>query len=176
MTSSPVVRDSVENLRKRSMISARSSRKYYKNCVRMWQQEQQKNHLLPEGDLYWRWTGAQRDVARCTKAGEKNCYWWWDIIRKQNQNIAELSYQNLITIVTKYALFPLRLNHPDVYLFFSGSLNASLSGQIRKEQIKMGILELIDRKSHLLTAWLSSWSFSPLALRTTTVRRPRSSL
>lgn len=52
MTSSPVVRDSVENLRKRSMISARSSRKYYKNCVRMWQQEQQKNHLLPEGDLY----------------------------------------------------------------------------------------------------------------------------
>lgn len=55
-------------------------------------------------------------------------------------------YQNLITPVTKYGFFPLKLNHMDVYLFFSESLSTSLGGQMRKDQIKTGILELIAER------------------------------
>jgi len=56
---------------------------------------------------------------------------------KQTQNIAELNYQNLITPVTKYGLFPLQLNHPNVCLFFSESLSARNSGADSREEIML---------------------------------------
>lgn len=122
------------------------------------------------------WTGEQqKDVAHCTKTGEK-CYHQLPqdkhFIMKWTPNIAKLSYQNLIASGQNIACF--HLNHQDVYLFLSESHSTSLGVQMRKEQIKTGSVELIaGRKSHLPAAGLSSWSFNPLALRTTTVRRPR---
>ena len=74
----------------------------------------------------------------------------WDkcFIMKQTQNIAELNYQNLITPVTKYGLFPLQLNHPDVCLFFSESLSARNSGADSREEIM-----LTDSMALFLEPW-----------------------
>ena len=91
----------------------------------------------------------QRDVARYIKAGKKIAT---DDVRqtiyyetKPQHSRTELSKSNYPS--NKVWLFSTQIKSLDVYLFFSKSLSTSLGGQMRKEQIKTGILELIvERK------------------------------